>query len=261
MNYRDASRDPLNGKDPARVTTSFREAPAADPESSLIGNYYECNPVSADWVVADPSMWMFEGSRASPRASRSRRWSATSTTGSPPVCPPRRTSRSSPTPPSACRGNEVLRRLDVVLGAERRRRVLRRHVRVVAPAGRRLPRRPRRPPVQAGEGHREHPAGVRRRPGRCRPSERRRTWRCSASTPPRPPRSRRPSTVPVAGPDPRPRPRRRLRPARIVRRLRLEGEHGVDLGRRRLVAGVGQQVAEQHRAPCDRRRPSAPAHG
>jgi hypothetical protein len=62
VNYRDASRDPLNGIDPDRVTTSFREAPAADPESSLVGNYYECNPVEADWVVGDPSMWMFEGS-------------------------------------------------------------------------------------------------------------------------------------------------------------------------------------------------------
>jgi hypothetical protein len=62
VNYRDAWRDPLRGKDPARVTTSFREGPAANPESSLIGNYYECNPVSADWVVADAAAWMFEGS-------------------------------------------------------------------------------------------------------------------------------------------------------------------------------------------------------
>jgi hypothetical protein len=62
VNYRDASRDPLNGEDPARVTTGFREAPAANPESALIGNYYECNPVSADWVVGDASVWMFEGS-------------------------------------------------------------------------------------------------------------------------------------------------------------------------------------------------------
>jgi hypothetical protein len=62
VNYREASRDPLNGIDPARVTTSFREAPAANPESSLIGNHYECNPVEADWIVGDPSMWMFEGS-------------------------------------------------------------------------------------------------------------------------------------------------------------------------------------------------------
>ena len=62
INYRDASRDPLNGKDNERVTTSFRENPAANPESSLTGSYYECNPVDADWVVGDASMWMFEGS-------------------------------------------------------------------------------------------------------------------------------------------------------------------------------------------------------
>jgi hypothetical protein len=62
VNYREASRDPMDGKDPTRVTTSFREAPAADPESSLVGNYYECNPVTAGWVVADASAWMFEGS-------------------------------------------------------------------------------------------------------------------------------------------------------------------------------------------------------
>ena len=62
INYRDASRDPLNGKDPERVTTSFRESPAPNPESSLTGSYYECNPVNADWVVGDASMWMFQGS-------------------------------------------------------------------------------------------------------------------------------------------------------------------------------------------------------
>ena len=62
VNYRVASEDPLNGKDPSQVTTSFREAPAANPESSLIGNYYECNPVKADWVVGDASAWMFQGS-------------------------------------------------------------------------------------------------------------------------------------------------------------------------------------------------------
>ncbi|MEX1218296.1 MAG: N,N-dimethylformamidase beta subunit family domain-containing protein [Acidimicrobiales bacterium] len=62
VNYRDASRDPLNGKDPERVTTSFREGPAANPESSLTGSYYECNPVEADWVVGDASAWMFKDS-------------------------------------------------------------------------------------------------------------------------------------------------------------------------------------------------------
>ena len=62
VNYRDAKRDPIAASDPKQVTASFREAPAANPESSLTGSYYECNPVSADWVVADASAWMFEGS-------------------------------------------------------------------------------------------------------------------------------------------------------------------------------------------------------
>lgn len=62
IHYRDARRDPLYGKDDARITTTFREAPSVDPESSLTGSYYECNPVSADWVVGDASMWMFNGS-------------------------------------------------------------------------------------------------------------------------------------------------------------------------------------------------------
>lgn len=62
VNYRDAKRDPMSSVDPTRVTTSFREAPASNPESSLIGNYYECNPVEADWIVGDASMWMFDGS-------------------------------------------------------------------------------------------------------------------------------------------------------------------------------------------------------
>lgn len=62
VNYRDAKRDPMAATDPKQVTTSFREPPAANPESSLTGSYYECNPVSADWVVADSSAWMFEGS-------------------------------------------------------------------------------------------------------------------------------------------------------------------------------------------------------
>lgn len=60
-NYRSTS-DPYYGKNDKEVTTSFREPPAANPESTLTGSYYECNPVDADWVVGDASLWMFEGS-------------------------------------------------------------------------------------------------------------------------------------------------------------------------------------------------------
>lgn len=61
VNHRDAAEDPLTGVDDANVTTNFREPPAADPESSLIGNMYECNPVEADMVVVDAGAWVFEG--------------------------------------------------------------------------------------------------------------------------------------------------------------------------------------------------------
>jgi hypothetical protein len=43
------------------VTVSWREPPLRRPESSLVGTYYECNPVEADMVIADPSAWVFAG--------------------------------------------------------------------------------------------------------------------------------------------------------------------------------------------------------
>lgn len=61
VNYRDAALDPMSGVDDDNVTTSFREPPNANPESSLIGNFYECNPVEADMVIVDADAWMFEG--------------------------------------------------------------------------------------------------------------------------------------------------------------------------------------------------------
>ncbi|HMG45083.1 MAG TPA: N,N-dimethylformamidase beta subunit family domain-containing protein [Acidimicrobiales bacterium] len=63
VNYRSADADPLNGVDPDRVTTSWREGPAARPESSLTGTYYECNEggMRADMVIVDAAAWMFEG--------------------------------------------------------------------------------------------------------------------------------------------------------------------------------------------------------
>ena len=61
VNYRIAKNDPLYAKDPSRVTSSWREAPAAEPESSLIGTYYESNPVKADMVIVDADAWMFAG--------------------------------------------------------------------------------------------------------------------------------------------------------------------------------------------------------
>jgi hypothetical protein len=61
VNYRVAGEDPLNGKDPSQVTVSWRDAPSSEPESALIGQMYECNPVKADMVIVDADAWMFDG--------------------------------------------------------------------------------------------------------------------------------------------------------------------------------------------------------
>jgi hypothetical protein len=60
INYKDDT-DPIGRTDPAQVTTQWREPPSSEPESSLTGTYYRCNPVRADMVVADPSTWLLAG--------------------------------------------------------------------------------------------------------------------------------------------------------------------------------------------------------
>ena len=57
----DYTQDPMYGKDATLVTADFREAPAADPESSLTGTLYEGYPVDASYVVTSPSSWVFAG--------------------------------------------------------------------------------------------------------------------------------------------------------------------------------------------------------
>jgi hypothetical protein len=56
--------DPMYGKDNALVTNDWREPPAPDPESSVIGTLYESYPTVADYVVATPDAWMFAGTGA-----------------------------------------------------------------------------------------------------------------------------------------------------------------------------------------------------
>jgi len=62
--YKVASLDPLFGQDNAETTQQWRDAPDPRPESVLTGVFYECNPVSAPWVVYDPSSWIFAGTGA-----------------------------------------------------------------------------------------------------------------------------------------------------------------------------------------------------
>jgi hypothetical protein len=62
--YKEAAVDPLFGKDDADTTQQWRDAPRPRPESVLTGVFYECNPVSAPYVVYDPSSWIFAGTGA-----------------------------------------------------------------------------------------------------------------------------------------------------------------------------------------------------
>ena len=62
--YKAAAIDPLFGKDNEQTTQQWRDAPHPRPESVITGVFYECNPVSAPWVVYDPSNWIFQGTGA-----------------------------------------------------------------------------------------------------------------------------------------------------------------------------------------------------
>ncbi len=62
MNYKIPAEDPLYGKDNARVTGNWPTPPAADPESSLVGQSYVCSVTSNfPMVVTDPGSWVWAG--------------------------------------------------------------------------------------------------------------------------------------------------------------------------------------------------------
>lgn len=61
VDYKDAHEDPLYGVDDAQVTVNWRDPPLDDPETSLTGVTYQCNPVDYPLVVADASSWLFAG--------------------------------------------------------------------------------------------------------------------------------------------------------------------------------------------------------
>jgi hypothetical protein len=54
-------QDPMYGVNNALVTSDWREPPDPAPESSVIGTLYEGFPTVADYVVATPDAWMFQG--------------------------------------------------------------------------------------------------------------------------------------------------------------------------------------------------------
>ncbi len=59
--YKIASEDPRYGQDNAATTQDWRDPPDPRPESVLTGVFYECNPVSAPYVISDPQNWIFAG--------------------------------------------------------------------------------------------------------------------------------------------------------------------------------------------------------
>ncbi len=61
VNYRVAAADPYRKADPAEVTVQWRDAPVNRPESTLLGEMYQCNPVRNDMVVTDPTSWLWAG--------------------------------------------------------------------------------------------------------------------------------------------------------------------------------------------------------
>jgi hypothetical protein len=63
VNYKRANEDPVRLTSPKFTTTDFRQPPVTRPESAMIGNLYECNPVKADFVVYRPDSWVFAGLR------------------------------------------------------------------------------------------------------------------------------------------------------------------------------------------------------
>jgi hypothetical protein len=63
------TEDPEYGKDPAEVTSDWRDAPNSAPESTLIGTMYEGYPVDAPFVVSSPSSWVYAGTGVSAGAS------------------------------------------------------------------------------------------------------------------------------------------------------------------------------------------------
>jgi hypothetical protein len=69
VNYKPQSAfaDPAWRGNRKEVTTDWREPPLNDPESSLLGELYECNPAHADGVIVAPATsWLLQGSGLGP---------------------------------------------------------------------------------------------------------------------------------------------------------------------------------------------------
>ncbi len=61
IDYKSFSLDPYSKTDPLDATPEWRSPPFPRPESVLLGNYYECNPVQGDMIAADQDNWLLSG--------------------------------------------------------------------------------------------------------------------------------------------------------------------------------------------------------
>jgi hypothetical protein len=61
VDYKSFSQDPVSRTDPMEATTQWRSPPFPRPESTLLGNFYQCNPAHADMIAADASSWLTTG--------------------------------------------------------------------------------------------------------------------------------------------------------------------------------------------------------
>jgi hypothetical protein len=61
VGYKSFQEDPASRTDPSEATQQWRDPPDPRPESVLLGNFYQCNPVEADLVVADDRNWLLSG--------------------------------------------------------------------------------------------------------------------------------------------------------------------------------------------------------
>jgi hypothetical protein len=59
--YKIAQEDPAYGVNDAQITANWPSPPRADPESSLTGGMYQCNPVHGDMVISRPDSWLLAG--------------------------------------------------------------------------------------------------------------------------------------------------------------------------------------------------------
>jgi hypothetical protein len=64
VDYKNADEDPLAAGAKGLVTVNWRDPPVNLPESSLIGQSFECNPAKANAVVVDASSWLLENTGA-----------------------------------------------------------------------------------------------------------------------------------------------------------------------------------------------------